>query len=70
MVQSLVVQLVAVGGTVSGTTVSGTVSGVPICGAIINGGTSIITGDHSVRTQILLVKMVKYIGFYVYHRSY
>ena len=29
----------------------------------------IITGGHSQQDQILLVKMVKHIGFYVYHRS-
>ena len=30
---------------------------------------AIITGDHSCQDQMLLVKMVKHIGFYVYHRS-
>ena len=29
-----------------------------------------ITGDHSYQDQMLLVKTVKYIRFYVYHRSY
>ena len=30
---------------------------------------STITGGHSYQDQILSVKMVKHIGFYVYHRS-
>ena len=29
-----------------------------------------ITGDHSEKDQIFLVKNCKYIGFCVYHRSY